>query len=162
MSLHLLARRAVTLPLTLLAVVTVVFLMMRLLPGDPVEAMLAEAGAPPEMVDDWRQRYGLDRPLPAQYGAYLSSLVHGDLGESIYYRRPVTELIREQLPSTVELALTSFALASVIGCGLGLAGALHRGSWADWTVRLLAVTGASLPTYWTGIVGLMVFSAGLR
>ncbi|MGI6208981.1 MAG: ABC transporter permease [Anaerolineae bacterium] len=157
-----LLRRIIVLPVTLWAVVTAVFLMMRLLPGDPVEALLAEAGAPPALIESWRSRYGLDRPLPVQYVLYLGALVRGDLGESIIYRRPVLALIGEQFPSTVTLALAALAVALVLGGGLGLAGALYRGRPADWLSRLLAVGSVSLPTYWTGIVAVMVFSAGLR
>lgn len=155
-------RRLASLLLSLLAVVTAVFLMMRVLPGDPVEAMLAEAGAPPEMVQLWRRRYGLDRSLAVQYVLYLASLGRGDLGESILYRRPVTTLIGEQFPSTAALALAAFVVALVLGGTLGVAGALRRGTPLDWLSRLLAVGSVSLPTYWTGILAVMAFSAGLR
>ncbi|NPV09414.1 MAG: ABC transporter permease [Anaerolineae bacterium] len=155
-------RRLAGLSLSLLAVVTAVFLMMRALPGDPVEAMLAEAGAPPEQVQLWRRRYGLDRSLAIQYVLYLGSLARGDLGESILYRRPVTTLIGEQFPSTAALSLAAFAVALVLGGSLGMAGALGRGTPLDWLSRLLAVGSVSLPTYWTGILAVMAFSAGLR
>ena len=162
MTLRIIARRAATTALTILAVVTLVFLMMRILPGDPVEAMLVEAGAPAAMVDEWRERYGLDRSLAAQYVIYLGSLASGDLGDSIYYRRPVVSLISEQFPSTAALAATSFALALLLGGAMGLAGALRRGSTLDSLVRLLAVTSVSLPTYWTGILAILLFGAGLK
>lgn len=136
--------------------------MMRILPGDPVEAMLVEAGAPAAMVDEWRERYGLDRSLAAQYVIYLGSLATGDLGDSIYYRRPVVSLIAEQFPSTAALAATSLTLSLLLGGAMGLAGALRRGSTLDSLVRLLAVTSVSLPTYWTGILAILLFGAGLK
>ncbi len=162
MTLWILARRLATTALTIVAVVTLVFLMMRVLPGDPIEAMLVEAGAPAVMVDTWRERYGLDRPLAAQYVIYLGALAQGDLGDSIYYHRPVVSLIAEQFPNTVDLAAVSFTLALLLGGALGLAGALRRGTLLDAAVRLLAVTSVSLPTYWTGILAILAFGAGLR
>jgi len=161
-SLQLVARRAAVTLVTALAVVSAVFLMMRLLPGDPVEAMLVEAGAPPAMVDRWRERYGLDRPLPVQYGRYLQALAEGDMGESILYRRPVASLIVEQSSSTLALALAAFAVALVLGGGGGLVAALRPGSPWDAAVRLLATASVSFPTYWTGILGILLFGATLR
>ncbi|NLT41364.1 MAG: ABC transporter permease [Anaerolineae bacterium] len=157
-----LGRRAATTLLTVLAVVTLVFFMMRLLPGDPVEAMLVEAGAPPGMVERWRERYGLDQPLPVQYAIYLGSLAQGDLGESILYRRAVTSLVAEQFPSTIALSVTAFLVALLLGGAGGLAAAMRPGSPADNAVRLLSTAGVSLPTYWTGILAILLFGATLR
>lgn len=159
---RLLIRRVVVTTLTLLAVVTMVFLAMRLLPGDPVEVLLAEAGAPADMVDTWREQYGLDRPLTVQYAVYLRELARGDLGESIFFRRPVSSLIAEQLPDTLALALSAFTVAILVGGTIGLAGALNPGSAVDTVARFLATASVSFPTYWTGIVAILVFSATLR
>lgn len=156
------ARRAAFLPVSLLGVATAVFLVMRLLPGDPVAAMLVEAGASPSAVAEWQAHYGLSQSLVEQYGMYLVSLGRGDLGRSIISGRPVTRMIAEQLPSTIALATLSFVVATLIGGALGLVSAWRRGTWIDAVSRFLAVAGVSLPTYWTGLLAILVFGAHLR
>ncbi|MGQ9553600.1 MAG: ABC transporter permease [Anaerolineae bacterium] len=155
-------RRVVALPITLLGVATAVFVVMRILPGDPVESILVEAGASPALVMEWRQRYGLAEPLPVQYWYFLRAIGRGDLGRSISTGRPVFEMIFEQMPSTVVLALSSLAFAAGLGGGIGLLAARHQGTWVDGITRLLAVGTVSLPAYWTGIMAIMLFSAGLH
>ena len=158
----LILRRLVLLPLSLLGVATAVFVVMRLLPGDPVEAMLVEAGASPAVVAEWRDRYGIAEPLPEQYALYLAALAHGDLGRSIITGRSVLRMIAEQAPSTLELAASSLLLSTLVGGGLGVISAQRAGTRLDGWVRLLAVASVSLPTYWTGILAILLFSAGLH
>ncbi|MHB0875065.1 MAG: ABC transporter permease [Anaerolineae bacterium] len=158
----LVSRRLIGLPLSLLGVATAVFIIMRVLPGDPVEAMLVEAGASPALIDDWRRHYGLSEPLPTQYALYLRSLARGDLGRSLISGRAVTDLIAEQFPGTLALTTTSFLLSLVVGGSLGLLSAWHRGRWVDAVSRLLAVATVSLPTYWTGLLAILLFAAYLR
>lgn len=155
-------RRLLVLPLSLVGVVTAVFVVMRILPGNPVQVMLVEAGASPELMDEWRLRYGIADPLPRQYLLYLTALARGDLGHSLVSGRPVTDLIAEQFPSTVVLTCSSFALSLCVGGALGLLSAWHRGGWIDGLSRLTAVATVSLPTYWTGLVAILLFSATLR
>ena len=155
-------RRVATLPFTLLGVATAVFVVMRILPGDPIESMLAEAGASPALVAEWRQSYGLAEPLTVQYWSFLRALGRGDLGRSISTGRPVSRTLLEQMPSTIVLSLSSLAFAACFGGGLGVLAARHQGTWVDGLSRLLAVVTVSLPTYWTAILAIMVFSAGLH
>ena len=158
----LVARRLLILPLSLLGVATAVFVVMRVLPGDPVQAMLVEAGASPALLDEWRQRYGISEPIPTQYLLYLRSLVRGDLGHSLASGRAVADLIAEQFPSTVVLTATSFLVSLSLGGALGVLGARHQGGWLDGLSRLAAVATVSLPTYWTGLLAILLFSAHLR
>ena len=157
-----LLRRLAALPVSLLAVTTAVFVMMRILPGDPVVAMLVEAGASPSVIQEWQERYRLLDPLPVQYWHFLLATARGDLGRSISYGRPVLRVIGDHFSSTVELAFASFGVATVVGGTLGVLSARYRGSPIDVATRLMAVGSASLPTYWTGIMAILLFAAELR
>ena len=107
------ARRLLGAIPVLWGVATLVFVVMRLLPGDPAQLMLSEAGASAEAIAELRAELHLDDPLPVQYGRYLQALLQGDLGRSLFTGRPVTTTIAEQLPSTIELALAAMAVAMV-------------------------------------------------
>ncbi len=156
-----LRRRLLTGSLTLLGVVTVVFALVHLLPGDPAETMLARAGAGPEAVASLRVELGLDRPLPAQYLAWLASLARGDLGKSLFNGRPVAALIAEQFPYTAALALAAFAWAVLLGVALGGASAYRPGSWLDRIAMALAVGGVAVPVFWSGLLLIWLFSVRL-
>jgi len=156
------ARRLALLPLTLLGLATVVFVLLHLLPGNPVEAMLAESGAPASTIAMAVKRYGLSEPLPVQYLYYLRSLLRGDLGESVTYGRPVARVMAEQLPSSLLLGSVAFGIALALGGGMGLLTARRPGTWLDELGRLFSVASVSVPTYWVGILAIMLFSARLR
>ncbi len=156
-----LRRRLLTGSLTLLGVVTVIFALVHLLPGDPAETMLARAGAAPEAVTALRAELGLDRPLPAQYLAWLAHLAHGDLGKSLFNGRPVAALIAEQFPHTAALALAAFAWAVALGLILGSVAAYWPGSWLDRSAMALAVGGVAVPVFWSGLLLIWLFSVRL-
>lgn len=147
-----LRRRLLVAALTLLGVATIVFALVRLLPGDPAETMLARAGAGPEAVAALRGELGLDRPLPEQYLSWLAAAARGDLGRSLLSDRPVMELIGEQWRSTVILALVAFAWALVLGVGLGSIGAAYQLRWPDRIATTLAVGGVAVPVFWSGLL----------
>ncbi len=136
-----------------------VFLLIRLVPGDPVRTMLGFR-ATPENVAVVRARLGLDRPLVEQYWTWLTGALHGDLGRDVVSGAPLTELLAQRLPVTLELAVTSLLLALLVGVPLGIQAAAHRG----WTARLtdgFVVLGVSIPDFWLGIMLVLLFSATL-
>jgi peptide/nickel transport system permease protein len=147
----------------LFGVTLVVFLMTWVTPGDPVVAMLGEAaqGISREALDDLRRQLGLDRPLPAQYAAYVGGLVRGDLGVSIRSRRPVLAEIRDRLPATVELALAALAVAVTLGVTLGVWAALNKGTIVDGFAITVALVGVSIPVFWSGFLLMMLFALEL-
>jgi ABC-type dipeptide/oligopeptide/nickel transport system permease component len=157
-----LRRRLLTAGLTLCSVATVVFVLARLLPGDPAETMLARSGgASPQAVAALRVELGLDRPLPVQYVAWLSALAQGNLGRSLFDGRPVTQLIVEQFPYTLTLALAAFAWALALGLPLGIMAARWANRWQDRLATGLAVGGATVPIFWSGLLLIWLFSVRL-
>jgi len=150
-------RLAVAAP-TLWAVATLAFFLMRILPSDPAELLLTESGASAEAIARLRAQMGLDEPLLVQYGRFLSQALRGDLGRSLVTNRPVTRMIGEQLPATLELALTAMGLAIVLGLALGLIAALRQGTWLDGACMSVALVGASVPVFWSGLLFILFFS----
>ncbi|MFB0536439.1 MAG: nickel ABC transporter permease [Anaerolineae bacterium] len=143
-------------------VTTLVFLAIHLLPGDPAELMLAESGGSAESIAYLRTQLGLDDPLHVQYGRFLLNTLRGDLGRSIFTNRPVLQTILEQLPSTIELALAAMLVAIALGTGLGILAALNHNSWLDNACMTLAVTGVSVPIFWSGLLLILLFSSTLH
>jgi peptide/nickel transport system permease protein len=141
-----------------LGVTLIAFVLTHLVPGDPAEANLGQrAGSDPVAVQVFRERYGLDKPLPVQYVVYLGNLLHGDMGESEQSRRPVRTDLAEYIPATAELALTSIVLSAILGVGLGVFAALHRDRWLDQVLRVVSLGGMSMPSFWLALVALYVF-----
>lgn len=145
----------------LFGVTLAVFGMLFLVPGDPVKMMLAEFGASPDQIARMRAQLHLDEPLLQQYGRFVWSAVHGDLGTSIRSRRPVVREILENLPSTAQLALGSMAVAVGLGVTLGMLAALARNSWLDVGSMAIALLGVSMPSFWLGLLLIVVFSLHL-
>lgn len=144
------------------AVATLVFFMLRLVPGDPIAAMLADAGGPEEM-EAMRRRLGLDRSLVVQYGIWFWNMLQGDLGNSIYGSRiPVTQIIVEAIPRTLSLSLLAFVIAMVIALPAGILSATRRNTATDTTVSLFAFLGLSMPDFWLAILLIIVFAANLQ
>jgi peptide/nickel transport system permease protein len=160
--LSLVVRRIVVALVVLWGAATVVFVLLRMLPGDPAEAMLAGSGASPAAIAQVRRQLGLDAPLPVQYVRYLSSLLHGEMGRSLFSDRPVALTIAEQVPATLQLATTALAVAVVLGLSLGILAALRAGTWIDRAALGAAVLGASVPVFWSGLLLIWVFSVGLN
>ena len=155
-----LARRLLfTLPV-LLGVATLVFSLIHLVPGDPVQSMLGE-GVSPQDVAEMRTRLGLDRPLLAQYGSFLKGLVSGDLGTSLRTNQPVARAIAERMPATLELALAAMAVAVTIALPLGILAAVQARTATDVAATTLALVGISIPNFWLGPLLAIVFSVVL-
>lgn len=145
--------------LTLWLVMTAVFIVLRL-SGDPATIMLGP-DSPPEAIEAFRQRNGLDDPLPVQYVRYLGNLVQGDFGDSLRDDRPVTELLRLRLGATLELGIAAVLIAVVIGLPLGVLSALKHNSVWDRLAMLFAFAGQSTPGFFIGILLILCFSLQL-
>ncbi len=157
---HFAVRRLLQLVPTLLLISAVVFVLLRLMPGDPAE-IIAGQDASPEIVADIRARLGLDRPILVQYGRYLTRIVHGDLGQSIRSKQPVAEEVAARLPATLLLGATAIGTAFFVGLGLGLAAALREGRALDLALLGFAMVGVSTPSFWLGLILVLVFGVQL-
>jgi peptide/nickel transport system permease protein len=155
-----LVRRILLTVPVVLGVATLVFSLIHLVPGDPVQAMLGETASPAEMAE-LRGRLGLDRPLLVQYGRFLKGLATADLGTSLRTNQPVAAAIAERLPATFELAFAAMALAIVFAMPLGLIAAVRAGTLVDHTATTLALVGISMPNFWLGPILAIVFSVTL-
>ena len=146
----------------LFGVTLVSFVLSHAVPVDPVTAHLGEqAAANPEVVAAFRRQWGLDRPLPAQYGIYLWNLVHGDMGTSISTRQPVLLDLAQHVPATIELAVAAMAVSVGLGIPLGVLSAARRDRVSDQALRVASLVGVSMPVFWLGLVALSVFYARL-
>ena len=154
-------RFLVTIPL-LLGLTVIVFGMLHLLPGDPVQVILATSGATPDAVAKLRSQLGLDLPLHIQYFRYLNGLLHGDMGSSLFTYRPVTEIIQQNVGATLELAFSAMLLSLVVGIPLGILAAVFKDSWIDHLAMTLAVVGVSAPGFWTALLMILLFSVVLQ
>jgi len=140
---------------------TLVFVVMQVIPGDPVNLMLAGVPASEEVRQRERQRLGLDRPIVERYVSFLARAVQGDLGEGFRSRRPVTQMILEQLWPTVELALGGLFFGVLFGLVLGILAGMRPNSWVDSLCMVLALVGVSLPSFWIGMMLIYVFGTVL-
>lgn len=155
-------RRLALMPVLLLGVVTIAFVISRLLPADPLAAIVGERNLNnPTIVAAAEARWGLDRPVLTQYLAYLGNLLHGDLGTSFRTRSAVTADLSTRLPATLELALAALVIGAVAGIVLGVVSAARRDRFADHAARIFALVGSSLPVFWTSLVLLFVLYAQL-
>lgn len=155
----LLSRILATLP-TLIGVLIVVFLVVHLIPGDPVRAVLGDT-ATPEQITRTRQDLGLDQPLPAQFLDYITRVVQGDLGTSIASRQSVTDQVAARLPATVSLAVAGVAVSVLLGIPLGILGATLRGRVADFIALIVSTIGVAAPSFWVGILLSTLFAVQL-
>jgi ABC-type dipeptide/oligopeptide/nickel transport system permease component len=144
----------------------VVFSMLHLVPGDPVDAMVGASGfqgsGRQETIDRVRRDLGLDQPLPVQYGRWAAGALHGDLGTSYIRGQSVSRLIRERLPSTLQLAAASLLLTAIVGLTLGIVAALKHNTWLDSAIMAVALVGVSIPAFWFGILLILAFSVSLH
>jgi peptide/nickel transport system permease protein len=136
-----------------------IFLFVRVT-GDPA-ALLVEPGASPDDIAAIHHQFGLDRPLWVQYGIFVASLLHGDLGKSFYYRTPVMELYLSRLPYSLLLAFVAMAFSLLIGIPSGILAAVRVGRFWDSAGKLFALLGLSLPSFWVGLVLILFFSVYL-
>lgn len=156
-----LARRVILGAVALLLLETAVFLGIRLVPGDPAEMMLGDY-ATPESLAEMRCYLGLDKPLVVQYLSYLGQLGRLDLGHSLRSGRPVSRMILEVLPYTLELVAAGMLLAVVLGLPVGIGAARRQGSWFDASLTVCAVIGVSMPAFWFGMVLILLFGVWLH
>ena len=156
---RLLQRVLYTLPVVWL-VVSLVFLMIHLVPGDPVAQMLGE-GAPPADIAATRHAYGLDAPLGEQYVRYWKGVLHGDLGRSLRYGGSVTRLVVQRYPYTVQLTLASLLVAMMIAIPAGVRSAQRRNRWDDRAISVVSLFGLSFPSFALGPVLILIFSIKL-
>jgi peptide/nickel transport system permease protein len=155
-----LAARLALAPLMLWLIATLVFLLLRVAPGDPVVALLGPR-APEAARAALRSQLGLDRPLPAQYGHFLSQLLQGDLGQSLSNQEPVTEIIRASLPASLELGLVALLLAALLGLAVGFSGIARPEGRIDLAGRLFGIGTYALPPFWAAMVAQLVFAVWL-
>jgi peptide/nickel transport system permease protein len=158
--LRLVLRRLSVLVPTLFGAATLVFLLLHVVPGDPIDVMLGESAAPAAR-EELRARLGLDRPLAEQYGRWLTGLARADLGESIRSGRPVTELLAERVPVTVTLALTALLVAVSIGIPLGVLAANAPGSPVDRLALAVSLGAVATPSFWIGPMLVLLFAVEL-
>ncbi len=156
----LIGQLAATVPV-LFGVSFLVFMMLHLVPGDPVQIMFSEAQSTPRQVTQIRSQLYLDEPLLQQYGRFVLNILRGDLGVSIRSSRPVASEIGDNLMSTLELAISAFCLAAVLGVVLGVIAAVQRGGWLDMGPMVLALAGVSMPSFWLGLLLIFLFSLRL-
>lgn len=159
MTAYIARRLAQTIPIALLVSI-LVFSLIHLIPGDPVEMMLGE-GAQRSDVEALRHELGLDRPLLEQLASFLSGLLRGDLGTSLHYGEPVGEILARHYPATLQLGLASMIVALAIALPLGIAAAFHRDGTIDHLSRFLSLLGVSIPNFWLGPMLILVFSIQL-
>lgn len=153
-------RKALRAALTLLICVSIVFVVLRLA-GDPLASLLPD-DTPPDVIESYRQRFGLDRTLAEQYLAYLRNVLAGDFGLSYRDDRPVLQVIGERLPATLQLGLAALALALMIGVPLGILAALRRNTIVDRLAMASAVFGFAIPIFFLAILMILIFAMQLR
>jgi dipeptide transport system permease protein len=153
----LIKRLALTVP-TFLALMFVTFMMIRLVPGDPIEVRRGERGISPERLEQLRHEMGLDQPIWQQFLDYANGLAHGDFGVSIVSRTPILQEFLTLFPATIELTFFAMLIATAIGVPAGMMAAVKRGSIYDQTLMGVALTGYSMPLFWWGLILILVMS----
>ena len=156
---YLIQRLLLLLP-TLFGALTLVFFLIHLVPGDPIEIMLGETASAADK-EELRRSLALDQPLMVQYRNFLTGLLSGDLGRSLYEQSGVTDLIRTRLHATMELTLCAMAMAIVISFPLATLAAVNKGAWIDRGSLLFSLLGLSLPNFWLGPLLMIIFSIQL-
>jgi dipeptide transport system permease protein len=147
--------------LTLLGITFVCFLLVRLVPGDPVLLMVGERSLDPTAYAEAKQRLGLDKPVVVQFGDYLGNVVHGDLGTSVISKVSVWTEFKERFPATLELSLMGLLFATVIAIPFGILAALKKNTFFDYFLMGGSLTGYSMPIFWWGLVLILIFSVKL-
>lgn len=145
----------------LLGMTIIVFSMLHLAPGDPID-LIVGPNVTPEVRENIRHQYGLDRPVAVQYVSFVKRLLRGDLGQSILQHKPVAEIILEKFPVTLELGLTSLVISFLIAVPIGVKAAVKRNTVTDYGSMSLSLVGMSMPTFWFGLMLLYLFAYKLR
>lgn len=142
---------------TFIGITLLVFVLIRLIPGDPIETMAGEHGIDPARLAQLRADYGFDQPVLVQYGLYLSRMAHGDLGRSIVTHEPVISEFRMLFPATIELSVCAILFALCLGLPAGIIAAVRRNSIFDHGVMGISLTGYSMPIFWWGLLLILLF-----
>lgn len=158
--LRFLASRVAGMLVVLAIVAVLVFVLTRAASGDPIAVMLGDQATAADIARV-QVEYGLDKPLPVQFGYWLREVLQGNLGQSIFLQRPVTQALWERAEPTTLLSLMAVAIAALIGLPCGIASAVFRGRWVDSLFTGLAMLGASVPSFWLGLVLIQVFAVSL-
>jgi ABC-type dipeptide/oligopeptide/nickel transport system permease component len=158
--LALLLRRLIWFVPTLLGLLAVTFVISRVIPADPV-ALVAGETATPAQVEALRRQLGFDRPLPVQFADYVVRLARGDMGTSIFTRRPIVEDLAHRLPATIELTLVAMIVSVLVGIPLGVVSAVWRNSVLDHALRVVTVSGLAIASFWLGIMLQLLFAMRL-
>lgn len=156
-----LVRRLLLLLPVMLGILLVTFVLVRLIPGDPCKSMLGER-ATEEKCNAFRERFGLNDPIPVQFARYVGNVLQGDFGVSIKNGRPVTDVLAERLPMTMELTLFAMLFASVFGIALGVVSAVRHNTAVDVGAMIFANIGVSMPVFWLGLMLAYVFALALK
>ena len=157
-----LLRRVFTSLLVLIGVSVFTFLMLHLVPGDPVHALAGKMISSPEKLEEMRHEMGLDKPLPVQYFDYMRKVLHGDFGTSLKNKRPVLESIMEQLPATFRLTVAALTFSTIFGLLFGAIGAFSRRSALDESFSILSIIGISIPPFFLALLLILLFSIRLN
>ena len=156
-----LVRRLLVSVVVVWAIATLVFFMLRMVPGDPIGAMLADVD--PSAAEALRARLGLDQPVYVQYARWMFNMLRGDMGNSIYgSNQPVRQIIAEALPRTLSISLVAIVIALLISFTAGIVSAVKKGTWMDHVVTFIAILGLSMPSFWLGILLIIVFAVNLN
>jgi dipeptide transport system permease protein len=158
---YLLKRLFLTIP-TFVALMFITFVMIRLVPGDPIEVRRGERGISPERLEQLRHEMGLDQPVWKQFGDYVWNIVHGDFGTSLVSKAPVLDEFAKLFPATIELTLCAMLFAVLIGVPAGVIAAARRGGVYDQTLMGIALTGYSMPIFWWGLILILIMSNTLH
>lgn len=146
--------------LVLFGVTTLVFFLLEAVPGDPVDVMLGEFAQVADRAA-MRNALGLDRPLPERWWEFISGVLQGDLGQSLLKNRPVTDLLLERLPATLQLTLAAFGVVIAVAFPLGVLAASRQNHWPDHAIRFVSLAAISVPNFWLGPLLVLAFSIGL-
>jgi peptide/nickel transport system permease protein len=141
----------------LFGILIVTFMLARLIPGDPCKSILGEK-ATEEACEAFEKNKGLDRPIPVQFGIYMGDLLRGDFGDSIRYSRPVSQIMVERLPMTIELTIAALFIAVAVGVPLGIISAMRHNSAVDVGTMMFANVGVSMPVFWLGLMMIWLFA----
>jgi peptide/nickel transport system permease protein len=151
------ARRLILLLPVVFGISLLVFMVVHLAPGDPIKLKLG-SNYEAEVADAYREKYGLDKPVPVQYVMWLGRVIRGDFGVSFFTNEPVLKMIADRAPITILLAVGTMIVALTIAIPLGILAAVHRNSWFDNVSRVLSMLGVSLPVFWLGLILIIIFA----
>jgi peptide/nickel transport system permease protein len=158
-------RRLVQAFVVLVLVTLLVFFVMRLLPGDPLIIYVAQTAQleamPPEMIENLRHQYGLDKPIMVQYVNWVGNIFRGDFGTSIFYHEKVGKLMLQRFPVTVHIGVSAWIIGGIVGVLAGLLAAVRRGKWVDKIITPLTYIGITIPVFFVGILGIYTFGLKL-